>query len=421
MSARAATNIFSTDNLICRLTPAVRALARIARGVYPVLTVVTPDRLQALADNNHPAFKTISQTSSTVTLPANSTFESCCSILETAITSDTTGVLDPDGHLIIIAATRCELLERLAALGFSAHFSDKVDGNTQKETAASGQTDNAIPVFQRLARKVAVVTGSAQGFGRGIAEELCRAGAQVVIADLNAELARDVSSNLNKIHGAAATLPVAVNVTDESSMDNLIATTVLMFGGLDLFVSNAGVLKAGGLEELSLDDFHFVTDVNYTGYFIGVKYASRPMKIQARFATNDWFDIVQINSKSGLEGSNRNFAYAGGKFGSIGLTQSFAKELVSSRIKVNAVCPGNYYEGPLWSDPDHGLFVQYLNTGKVPGAQSVEDVYQHYINQVPMRKGCSPRDVARAIFYAVEQENETGQALPVTGGQVMLS
>ena len=145
------------------------------------------------------------------------------------------------------------------------------------------------------------------------------------------------------------------------------------------------------------------------------------MKIQARFATNDWFDIVQINSKSGLEGSNRNFAYAGGKFGSIGLTQSFAKELVSSRIKVNAVCPGNYYEGPLWSDPDHGLFVQYLNTGKVPGAQSVEDVYQHYINQVPMRKGCSPRDVARAIFYAVEQENETGQALPVTGGQVMLS
>jgi NAD(P)-dependent dehydrogenase (short-subunit alcohol dehydrogenase family) len=132
-------------------------------------------------------------------------------------------------------------------------------------------------------------------------------------------------------------------------------------------------------------------------------------------------DIVQINSKSGLEGSQRNFAYAGGKFGAIGLTQSFALELVSDNIKVNAICPGNYFEGPLWSDPEKGLFVQYLRAGKVPGAKTVEDVKSFYMSKVPMRRGCSPDDVAAAIFYLVEQKYETGQAIAVTGGQVMLN
>ena len=171
---------------------------------------------------------------------------------------------------------------------------------TRKRNRSVGSNRQRYSGFSAPRQKSRCCNRCAQGFGRGIAEELCRAGAQVVIADLNAELARDVSSNLNKIHGAAATLPVAVNVTDESSMDNLIATTVLMFGGLDLFVSNAGVLKAGGLEELSLDDFHFVTDVNYTGYFIGVKYASRPMKIQARLQRTTGltlFDQFQIRAR----------------------------------------------------------------------------------------------------------------------------
>ena len=80
-------------------------------------------------------------------------------------------------------------------------------------------------------------------------------------------------------------------------------------------------------------------------------------------------DIIQINSKSGLEGSKCNFAYAGSKFGSIGLVQSFALELVEHGIKVNAVCPGNFLDGPLWSDPKTGLFVQYLKAKKVPGAK----------------------------------------------------
>jgi sorbitol-6-phosphate 2-dehydrogenase len=132
-------------------------------------------------------------------------------------------------------------------------------------------------------------------------------------------------------------------------------------------------------------------------------------------------DIIQINSKSGLEGSNKNGAYAGGKFGGIGLTQSFAMELVADNIKVNAICPGNFFEGPLWSDPDRGLFVQYLNTGKVPGAKTIADVQAFYEAKVPMGRGCRGADVAKAIYYAVEQNYETGQAIPVTGGQIMLN
>ena len=100
------------------------------------------------------------------------------------------------------------------------------------------------------------------------------------------------------------------------------------------------------------------------------------MKAQHEADENLWFDIIQINSKSGLEGSKNNSAYAGGKFGGIGLTQSFALELVGANIKVNSICPGNFYDGPLWSDPERGLFVQYLNAGKVPGAKTVQDVLQ---------------------------------------------
>ncbi|MDD2441981.1 MAG: SDR family NAD(P)-dependent oxidoreductase [Eubacteriales bacterium] len=272
----------------------------------------------------------------------------------------------------------------------------------------------------RLGGRVCLVTGAAQGFGEGIARELAQAGGVLVIADLNLPLAQSVARSLNEQFGPGTALAVGVDVGSETSVAEMVTETVLTFGGIDLLVSNAGVLRAGGLEDMTLDTFEFVTRINYTAFFLVTKYGSRPMKLQARFDPSYAADIVQINSKSGLEGSNRNFAYAGGKFGGIGMVQSFAKELVTDRVKVNAICPGNYYEGPLWSDPEKGLFVQYLRAGKVPGAQSVDDVYRFYIDKVPMRRGCSPLDVTRAILYCVEQAYETGQAIPVTGGQNML-
>jgi NAD(P)-dependent dehydrogenase (short-subunit alcohol dehydrogenase family) len=212
-----------------------------------------------------------------------------------------------------------------------------------------------------------------------------------------------------------------VDVGSEESVENMMTETVKAYGGLDIFVSNAGVLKAGSLEEMDVKGFEFVTKINYTAYFVCTKYASAVMKVQHRFDKTKLYDIIQINSKSGLEGSNKNFAYAGGKFGGIGLTQSFALELVEYNIKVNSICPGNLLDGPLWSDPERGLFVQYLRTGKVRGAKTIEDVRRFYESKVPMNRGCETMDVARALFYVVEQQYETGQAIPVTGGQVMMN
>ena len=161
---------------------------------------------------------------------------------------------------------------------------------------------------------------------------------------------------------------------DPESVKNLVEKTVSEFGGLDIMVSNAGVLKAGGLDEMEPEMFAKTTEINYNGYFYCAKYASEVMKIQNSEKPDYFTDIIQINSKSGLRGSNRNFAYSGAKFGGIGLTQSFALELAPFRIKVNSICPGNFYDGPLWSDPKNGLFVQYLKTGKVPGAKTIDDV-----------------------------------------------
>jgi len=272
----------------------------------------------------------------------------------------------------------------------------------------------------RLQNKIAVVTGGAQGFGKGIAEELAKEGAYVVIADLNIEGAEKCARELCEKFGAGTAGAVAVNIASEDSVQKMTTEIVKQCGGVDLFVANAGVLKAGSVKEMSLKDWEFVTNVNYTGYFLCVKYISRVMAAQNINAQGDWMDIIQINSKSGLQGSNKNGAYAGSKFGTIGLTQSFAKELVTDKIKVNSICPGNFFDGPLWSDPERGLFKQYLDAGKVPGAKSVEDVKKYYEAQVPMGRGCYPADVAKAIFYCVEQKYETGQAIPVAGGQVML-
>ncbi len=274
----------------------------------------------------------------------------------------------------------------------------------------------------RVENKTIVITGAAQGFGEGIGRCLLLEGANIVIADLNEEAGKDTAENFNRFAGNNRALFVKTNVADAASLENLIHQTVCHFGAIDCFISNAGVLRAGGLEDMTPENFDFVTKINYSAYFYCTKAVSKVMKLQTEYGGDDYYaDIIQINSKSGLEGSKANFAYAGGKFGGIGLTQSFALELAPFRVKVNAVCPGNFYEGPLWSDPEKGLFVQYLKAGKVPGAQTIEDVKAFYLSKVPMKKGCTPEDVTKGVLYLMDQSGETGQALPITGGQVMLS
>lgn len=271
-----------------------------------------------------------------------------------------------------------------------------------------------------LSQRIVIVTGGAQGFGAGIAEHLHADGANLVIADLNEERGTALAASLGARGGKNRVRFVKADVSDPASVEALVRETVLAFGGLDVFISNAGILRAGALEQMDPRTFELMTRVNYTGYFYGAKHASRVMKLQHAHRPGYLADIIQINSKSGLEGSSMNFAYAGGKFGGIGLTQSFALELMGHGIKVNSICPGNFFDGPLWSDPRTGLFVQYLQARKVPGAKTVADVKRFYEQKVPAGRGCTVIDVVRAIRYVIEQEYETGQAVPVTGGQVML-
>lgn len=294
-------------------------------------------------------------------------------------------------------------------------FIDNWEVENYRRSVAAGATAG------RAENKTIVVTGAAQGFGEGIARCLLQEGANIVVADLNETIGLATVERFNALAKSNRAIFVKTNVADIPSIENLVHTTIANFGAIDSFISNAGVLRAGGLEDMTPEDFEFVTRINYNAFFYCTKVVSRVMKLQNRYAPEYYSDIIQINSKSGLRGSKANFAYAGGKFGGIGLVQSFALELAPFNIKVNAICPGNFYEGPLWSDPDNGLFVQYLRAGKVPGAQTIDDVKAFYLAQVPMRKGCSPEDVTKGALYLMEQCGETGQALPITGGQVMLN
>lgn len=327
--------------------------------------------------------------------------------------ADTAAVLFEDAMKIAVYADSFG-----GPLPLDAEMSDFIK-NWEAESYRSG-VSLAGAAKKRLSGKISIVTGAAQGFGLGIAEAMAAEGAYVVIADMNEAGAAATAEKLCAKYGAGAAMAVGANVSDEQSVSDMIDKTVLAYGGLDIFVNNAGVVRAGSLEEMTKSNFELVTAVNYTAYFLCAKYASVPMKIQREYAPERMSDIIEINSKSGLAGSNKNFAYAGSKFGGIGLTQSFALELAPYGIKVNAVCPGNYLDGPLWTDPERGLFVQYLKAGKVPGAKTVEDVKTYYESKVPLGRGCLPEDIARALFYLVEQKYETGQALPVTGGQEML-
>jgi sorbitol-6-phosphate 2-dehydrogenase len=268
--------------------------------------------------------------------------------------------------------------------------------------------------------KIAVVTGGAQGFGESIVKELTKSECLVFIADINVKGARKLAEELNIKYKRIIALPIKVDVTDEDSVRKMIYEIVKKAGGIDIFISNAGVLNADSVKEMDLATFNIVTNVNYIGYFLCAKHASKVMSLQNIPGKKYFTDIIQINSKSGLKGSNKNSAYAGSKFGGLGLTQSFALELIDDNIKVNSICPGNFFEGPLWSDPDKGLFVQYLRTGKVPGAKTIKNVKKYYESKVPMKRGCTGEDVIKAIYYLIDQKYETGQAIPVTGGQVML-
>ena len=258
-----------------------------------------------------------------------------------------------------------------------------------------------------LMDKVAIVTGGAQGLGAAICSRLAEEGAHILVADMNFNGAEQTASQIHKSTGRK-TIPYKVDVTNEIQVEELFNKVVEEFGKVDILVSNAGILISGAVDEFPLEKWKLVIDVNLIGYFLCTKYAIKQMKLQKSGV------IIQVNSKSGKKGSFKNSAYAASKFGGIGLTQSIALEVAEFGIRVNAICPGNLLDSPLWTD---SLFKQYAKNQNI----TEEEVRQKYIDQVPMKRGCTYNDVSNVIvFLASDQASYmTGQAINITGGQEM--
>ena len=258
-----------------------------------------------------------------------------------------------------------------------------------------------------LQDQIAIVTGGAQGLGEAICRRLAREGAHIVVADLNLKGAERVAADI-MAQTDRRVIAVQVDVTDETQVAAMVDRAVQEFGRLDILVSNAGILIAEPVDEFPASKWQAVINVNLFGYFLCAKHAARVMKAQRSGV------IIQINSKSGKKGSYKNSAYAASKFGSIGLTQSIALELAEYNVRANAVCPGNLLDSPLWVN---SLYKQYAKKW----GTTEEQVRQKYIDQVPMKRGCTYDDVCNiVVFLASDQASYmTGQAINVTGGQEM--
>lgn len=256
-----------------------------------------------------------------------------------------------------------------------------------------------------LEGKVAIVTGAGQGLGEALAQRLDREGCKVVVSDINYEGAKKVADSLKDA------LAVKVDVTDEPQVEAMVNAAMDKYGKLDLLVSNAAILIAKPVVDFPVEQWKKMIDVNLTGYFLCAKHAARVM------IPNRKGNIIQINSKSGKKGSYKNSAYASAKFAGIGLTQSLALEMAEHGIRVNAICPGNLLNSPLWNEGPNSLFKQYAANQGI----TEEQVRQKYLSQVPLGRSCEYEDIANAMVFLASDASSymTGQAINVTGGQEM--
>jgi sorbitol-6-phosphate 2-dehydrogenase len=259
----------------------------------------------------------------------------------------------------------------------------------------------------RLVGRSAIITGASQGLGEALALRLGEEGCSVCLVDVNGPGAEEAARRIAEQTGRPA-ISAQADVTVPGQMEAAVGKAVEAFGKLDIMVCNAAILIAGATTEFDPAKWRKVMEVNLFGYFVSAQAALRVMEKQGSGV------IVQINSKSGKKGSAKNSAYAAGKFGGIGLTQSLALEYAEQGIRINAICSGNLLDSPLWVN---SLYKQYAARWGI----TEEEVRRKYIDQVPMKRGCTYDDVANALVFLCSDESSymTGQAINVTGGQQM--
>lgn len=255
--------------------------------------------------------------------------------------------------------------------------------------------------------RTAIVTGAAQGIGRGIAMRLAKDGMSVTLADLDSNQAA-LAEAAALITGAGGTCRTApADVTEQAQVDGLVADHVAVFGGLDVMVANAGVTLIARFVDTTPEILNRTFDINFKGVFHCYMAAARQMIAQGRGGR-----LIGACSISGHKGGDWVAAYVASKFAVRGLTQSVALELAPHGITANVYSPG-MVDTPMYQEIDRMVTER---EGKPRGSQ-----IQKMAATIPMGRFATPTDIANVVSFLASEDSAyvTGQSLVVDGGIYM--
>lgn len=247
-----------------------------------------------------------------------------------------------------------------------------------------------------MGRRV-IITGGASGIGRVMAEAFLKLGDRVAVCDT-------CETEIFKLNCSCPEILIAkADVSDEKSMEQFFKTVTNEFGGVDVFISNAGIAgPAGPIQTLNFSEWRSCIAVNLDGAFLSCRWAAKQMQEQKNGV------ILLISSASGLFGVPFRSPYVTAKWGIIGLMKTLAIELGAANVRVNAICPGSI-EGDRM---ERVLSMESEATGR-----KLEDIRAKYMAGVSLRRFVTARDVSdMAVFLASDaSRNVTGQAISVDG------